>query len=91
MKKKETVEDFLARGGIIKVIPKQEVPETSNLLRIESTPENRIMSLDDGAHYFAENRKSNKTPKSVSLKDIVDNFNLPKEVVNRLRGVNESR
>ena len=47
------------------------------------------LSLDEGAHYFAENRKVNKSTKKISLKDIVNNYNLPKEIVDRLSGTNE--
>jgi hypothetical protein len=89
--KKETVEEFLARGGIIQKIPAQVFTETPHLLKTSSPPIDGIMSLDDGAHYFAENRKTIKTTEKVLLKDVVDNFNLPKEVADRLRGPNVSR
>lgn len=86
--KKETLEEFLARGGAVKVIEAQVPVEASIPMRVNSSAENHIMSLDEGAHYFAENRKTTKMEKKVSLKDIVDNYNLPKEIADRLRGVN---
>jgi hypothetical protein len=87
-KHRETVEEFLARGGVIQVIPPQTPPEVPIMVKATSTPDNNIMSLDEGAHYFAENRKGNKPAKKTLLKDVVDNYGLPKEIVDRLRGVN---
>lgn len=86
----ETLEEFLARGGKVEVLPRQEAPETAIQVPIANImPEGRILSLDEGAHYFAENRKINKSMKKISLKDIVNNYNLPKEIVDRLSGAHE--
>jgi hypothetical protein len=88
--RRETFEEFLARGGKVEVLPKQEVAEVAIQVPIVNTmPEGRILSLDEGAHYFAENRKVNKSIKKISLKDIVNNYNLPKEIVDRLSGKHE--
>lgn len=86
--KKETVEEFLARGGKIQIIPPNQPEETVPIVKVHSTPENRILSLDDGEFYFAEGRKDRKAPrKQVLLPDVIDQFNLPKDVADRLRGV----
>lgn len=62
--------------------------ETPHQLKASNPPVGGVMSLDEGAHYFAENRKTNKVVNKTSLKDVVDNFNLPKEIADRLRGSN---
>lgn len=88
--KKETIDEFLARGGVINKIPATPVEEPSQQsVRVNGTPENRILSLDDGEFYFAESRKNKKQPKKVLLTDVVDKFNLPPDIVARLRGNNE--
>jgi hypothetical protein len=87
--KRETIEEFLARGGVVQKIPPSTPSEPPNTLKISSTPENRILSLDDGEFYFAESRKSKKQVKKTSLKDVVGNYNLPQDIVDRLRGGNE--
>jgi len=72
------------------MVQKIETPalaETLHTLKTSSSPEGRILSLDDGAHYFAENRKVIKQTKRTSLKDVVDNFGLPKEIVERLKNL----
>ena len=90
--KKETIEGFLARGGVINRIPAQATPETNILIKTSASTADQIMSLDEGAHFFAENRKTSKVAKQQThLKDVVDNFNLPKEIADRLRGVNVSK
>ena len=73
---------------MINKIPAWDVPETPHQLKVSSPSVGGVMSLDDGAHYFAENRKATKVVNKTSLEDIVDNFNLPKDVVDRLRGSN---
>ena len=87
--KKETIEEFLARGGVVQKIQSNISPETPHTLKVISTPENRILSLDDGEFYFAESRKSKKQVKKIALKDVVGNYNLPQDIVDRLRGSDE--
>jgi len=70
---------------IQKVLP-QSCPEIPHQMKANNPPVGGVMSLDDGAHYFAENRKTNKVVNHQSLKDLVDNFDLPKDVADRLRG-----
>jgi predicted protein tyrosine phosphatase len=86
--KKETMAEYLARGGIVQKVEPTILPEAIHTLKSSGTPENRILSLDDGAFYFAENRKQVKVVQKILLNDVVDNYDLPKEVVDRLRGDN---
>lgn len=73
---------------MINRIQAQVVAEVPHQLKASSPPVGEVMSLDEGAHYFAENRKTNKTVNKTSLKDVVDNFDLPKDIADRLRGSN---
>lgn len=84
--KKETLSEFLARGGKVQVVPPQVSDEPVHSMKTSTPPEGYILSLDDGAHYFAENKKKIKKKVKTSLKDVVDNFNLPKDIADRLRG-----
>ena len=83
MKKVETVEEFLARGGTIEKVPYIE-PE----LKEESIRANTsgglpvIMTLSDGAHYFGENRKKKQTTEDFA--DKVKKANLPQSVIDSL-------
>ena len=86
--KRETIKEFLARGGVIQRIPPQAQVEVPHQLKASSAPEGKILSLDEGAHYFAENRKVVKEVKKTVLKDVIDNYNLPQDIVDRLRGPN---
>lgn len=90
--RKETIEEFLKRGGVVNKIPAQAIPETAIPIKTSAASADQIMSLDEGAHFFAENRKTNKAAKQqILIKDVIDGFNLPKEIVDRLRGVNVSK
>ncbi len=74
------------RGGKIQTIPPQPREEIRHTVKTYSTPENRTLSLDDGEFYFAENKKNTETVRQVVLADVVDKFDLPKEIADRLRG-----
>lgn len=87
--KKETVEEFLFRGGNITLVPKQVLVEVPAPVKVSSTSDGHTMSLDEGAHFFAESRKLNKKVKVKALKDILSSYELPKEIADRLRGLDE--
>lgn len=85
--RKETIDEFIARGGKIQRIEASPVTHQSIQVKISSTPENRILSLADGEFYFSESKKSNKVTKEVRLIDVIDQFNLPHDIAARLRGL----
>ena len=89
--KKETLEEFLARGGKVNIISPQIIEQPAHLMKTSNPPEGYILSLDDGAHYFAENKKKIKKKEKISLKDVIDNFNLPKDIADRLRGGHDNK
>lgn len=84
VKKTETIEEFLARGGKIQKVPYQE-PEQKEA-PIRSTTGNTglptIMSLPDGAHFFGETRKKKQTKEDFVNK--VNKSNLPQSVIDSL-------
>jgi len=87
--KKETIEEYLARGGKIQKVPSKPLEERELIIKVNSAPENRLLSLEEGEFYFSENRANKKAAKTVNLEDVIDQFDLPQEIVDRLRGDNE--
>jgi hypothetical protein len=68
--KVETMEEFLARGGKVQVFPAVK-PEEDNLVRPTTAPGlASLMSLDDGAHFFAEKKEKRTRQKKDPLKGI---------------------
>ena len=57
--KKETVEEYLARGGKVERLPYIPPERTGKYDKIHSAPPMPVheMSLDEGAHFFAERPK----------------------------------
>ena len=83
IQKKETVEEFLARGGQIEQVPYEQPEEEKEQVRSTTTtglPE--IMTLSDGAHFFGETRK--KKPTKKDFLDKVKKSNLPQNVIDSL-------
>ncbi len=65
---KETIEEFLKRGGTITRLPEQ--PHTEEEPRVSSTtgPSNTMMTLAEGAQFYAEARtKTKRKPKESKL------------------------
>lgn len=85
IRKVETYEEFLARGGKPVIIPPQESPDEEPVVKstVGGLPE--IMSLTDGEHFFAEKRK--QTKKKVTKEEFADKVSgssLPPEIMNSL-------
>jgi len=83
MKKSETIEEFLARGGKIEKIPYVEPENKTEPVRTNPTgglPS--IMSLSDGAHFFGETRK--KKPTKDDFVNKVKKTSLPQAVIDSL-------
>lgn len=74
MSKKETVEEFLARGGVVTKCPAAPLPEevTSNRASPAPAANATMMSLSEGALYYAESRAKPKERKKKA--DPVINF-----------------
>ncbi len=68
--KVETVEEFLARGGKITKIPPAEAKNEDAVVRPTTAHGIHQMSLDEGAHYFAEIKKKKSRRKKDPLKGI---------------------
>ncbi len=67
MSRKETVEEFLARGGTITKCPPAPLPDevTSNKVSPTPTANATMMTLAEGALYYAESRAKPKERKKV--------------------------
>lgn len=86
--KTETIEEFIARGGKVITLPPAERPEVKNQLKTMTTPEGRLLTLGEGEFYFSESKNRKPAKRTVRLADVVDKFNLPKDIADRLRGSN---
>ena len=70
MSKQETVEEFLARGGVITKCPPAVTPvEEGNKVNPTPSAGATMMSLSEGALYYAES-KAKKEQKKVPVKAI---------------------
>lgn len=61
--KSETLEEFLARGGKIEVIPPVKVAEEKTIPVNLSIYDINFMDLEEGSLYYAEKSKNNKNAK----------------------------
>ena len=63
-KKKETIEEFLARGGKVTIIPPEvEDPEEGVIVRPISSRSPTLYSLDEAQHFFGKKKVSKKKAK----------------------------
>jgi len=94
MTKKETIEEFLARGGKITVVPENEETKTERLKEERSIKVNPQfdydrMSLGDGEFYFGETRVKKKAPVEKvddnKFNELVETSNLPSHIVESLK------
>ena len=61
IKKTETIQEFLARGGKITLCP-EGIKDTREKVNVKSTTVGPaiLMTLEEADHYYGEKRKSNK-------------------------------
>lgn len=90
MTKKETVEEFLARGGKVTIVPPVAPSEDTHIMPTKTQVDFDIVSLGDAEYMFGESRtKKVKTiKKRVSdedFKSMVDNSGLPASIIEALK------
>lgn len=94
MSKKETIEEFLARGGKINVLPENEGKKTERLqeertVKVSAQFDYDRMSLGDGEFYFGETRVKKKAPvekvDDVKFSQLVEASSLPSHIVESLK------
>jgi hypothetical protein len=61
--KKETIAEFLARGGVIKRIEAQKPEDVNTLLKSTVAKTPQLYDLGDAAFYFPEEKKPRKRKK----------------------------
>jgi hypothetical protein len=89
-KKAETIEEFLARGGKVNVIPPVAREEQKHTLPVSTKIDYDMMSLGEGEFLFGETRtrKTTKTKKKVSNEEftsLVESSGLPASVMEALK------
>jgi hypothetical protein len=89
-KKAETVEEFLARGGKVTIIPPVIREDTTHTLPVKTTIDFDSLSLGESEYLFGETRqRKSKTPKKRVTSDdftaMVEASGLPASVVEALK------
>lgn len=86
IEKTETIEEFIARGGEVTIVPPEETQEVTPIVKGATGGLPTIMSLSDGAHFFGETRKKKKAPVTKEgFTDKVSNSTLPEDVIASLK------
>ena len=84
--KTETLNEFLSRGGQVQKLPYRAPEPAAEPVRVPTSNHN-LLSLGEGELLYSEIKRTGSRKKLLS---IVDNFDLPKDVVERLKkGCNE--
>jgi hypothetical protein len=73
--KEETLEEFLARGGVIQKIPMYEY-KTDNMVKATTVYIPHLLDLSEGAMYYSEFKQVTKD----RIKNTIDLSRLPKEL-----------
>ena len=89
-KKAETVEEFLARGGKINVLPPVEREETKHTMPVNTKIDYDMLSLGEGEFLFGETRtrKPTKPTKRVNNEEftqLVEASGLPASIMEALK------
>lgn len=85
----ETIEEFLARGGQITVVPPADLEESKVMVPTRTTVSYDMMSLSEGEHMFGETR-AKVAPMKKRINDdefakMLDIINLPANIVESLK------
>jgi hypothetical protein len=89
-KKAETIEEFLARGGKVNVIPPVVREDTKHTLPVNTKIDYDLMSLGEGEFMFGETRKRKVTKpikrvNSDEFTQLVEASGLPQSIVEALK------
>ncbi len=69
-KKNESIQEFLARGGKITVVPPAAVAEEKRVVKPTTAGPVNIMSYEEADHYYGERKVRKKQPKKVDTSNI---------------------
>ena len=86
----ELMEDFIARGGKVTIIPPHIKEEVEHTLTVKAQLGYDTLSLGDGEFYFGETRrrKTSKVKKKVNSEEftkLVEGSNLPIHIMEALK------
>ena len=88
--KRETVDDFLARGGTISIVPPKVVEEERHTVPVRFTINHDSLSLGDGEFMFGEvktrKKKEVKMTSNEEFNKLLDAYALPSNVRDNLKG-----
>ena len=71
MKKTETVEEYLARGGKIEVVPPQEVEDSEVNVKKTTVGPATLYHITEGAILFGEKRKTKSKKKTLTKDEVL--------------------
>lgn len=74
-KKKETVEEFLARGGKIEKLDAVEEENKEISVRGTAVTAPTLYHITEGQHLFAEKKKNRSKKKKLSKQEVQDQLN----------------
>jgi hypothetical protein len=83
-RRKETVAEFIARGGIIKKIdPVKDDSTHATVRKISNGEPAIILSMDDAEMYYGENKNPDKPKAKTKQKSLPDMSCLPEALKNK--------
>ena len=85
---KESIEEFIARGGKVEQIPYSSPEEEAVLIKPSPAGPPAFYSLDEAQHFFAEVKPRRRKPKQAKPVDI-DKSLLPKHLQSILEELDE--
>jgi hypothetical protein len=78
---RETIEQFLARGGSIAKVPAQEQPAVKHILPVKSTSSMDIIDLAGGAELYSEPAMAGKSARKVKIGKRNQKININKDLL----------
>lgn len=69
-KKNESIQEYLARGGKITVVPSAIPAEEKRIVKPTNSGPVNIMTYEDAEHYYGERKERKKQPKKVDTSKI---------------------
>lgn len=90
MSKKETIKEFLARGGQIQKVPAKVPEDTDYTVKAQTSGPPVLMSLSDGEHFFSEKKKSRVKKKAKINLSKVDMELVPESLRAMLKNLGEN-
>ena len=83
--KKESLEEYKARGGVVTKCPPVKAPHSASPRRVKSSGASSIMTLEEGDLFYGEKTKRSKKSKKIDKKEVDELLTfLPEEMRKKL-------